>query len=164
MKKENENIEDRLEALKEGIEFRVPENYFDNFAERLRTRIQEESKPVIKLSWYMYLKPALGIAAVLTIVFLLVRVPVKLSLRDQKLLTNNENILTKGKPSVDQVTSSLSDELTASFESLVQLSQSQFLSTLEADVNHSDPSQIDQEALVEYLADNSIDYELIGNN
>ncbi len=71
MKEENENIEQRLEALKKDKEFRVPDNYFDNFAERLRSRIKEENKPVIKLSWFMYLKPALGIAAVLTIAFLL---------------------------------------------------------------------------------------------
>jgi hypothetical protein len=162
MKEENENIEHRLEGLKNGREFRVPENYFDNFAERLRARIEEERKPVIKLSWFTYLKPALGIAAVLTIALLLIKVPVKLSLREQKII--NENSLTTIKTSNETATSRLSDELAASFESLVQLPQSQFLSTLEADADQDNQSQIDQKALEEYLADNSIDYDLIRNN
>ena len=42
MKEENENIEQRLEHLKNGKTFRVPENYFEDFAERLRARIEEE--------------------------------------------------------------------------------------------------------------------------
>ena len=162
MKEENENIEHRLEGLKNGKEFRVPENYFENFAERLKARMEEESKPVIKLTWFTYLKPVLGIAAVLTIALLLIKVPVKLSLREEKLIS--ENTLTTNKPSNDTAASSLSDELAASFESLVQLSQSQFLSTLEADVNQDNQSQIDPNVLEDYLADNSIDYELISNN
>jgi len=163
MKEENENIEQRLEHLKNGKTFRVPENYFEEFAERLRTRIQEESKPAPRISWFMYLKPAFGIAAVLAIAILLVRVPVNLSLRDKETLTNNNTLITD-KPSDDSAASSLSDELTAAFESLVQLPQSQFLSTLEEDVNMDNKSQIDPKALEEYLADNSFDYETIGNN
>ncbi len=163
MKEDNENIEHRLEGLKNGKEFRVPENYFDHFSERLKARIEEESKPVIKLSWFTYIRPALGIAAVLTIALLLIKVPVKLSLRDQKLIS--ENALTTNKQSNESSTSSLSDELAASFESLlVQLPQSQFLSTLEADLNQDDQSQVDPKALEEFLADNSIDYELISSN
>jgi hypothetical protein len=157
MKEENENIEQRLEHLKSGNSFRVPENYFEDFAGRLRARIEEEKKPSLRLSWFTYLKPALGIAAVLVIAILIVKVPVNLSKSDQKLLT-------KDVSSTETVTSSLSDELTASFESLVQLPQSQFLSTLEEDVNQGDKSQIDPKALEEYLADNSFDYELMGNN
>jgi len=67
-------------------------------------------------------------------------------------------------PSSDTLASNLSGELTAAFESLVQLPQSQFLSTLEEDVNQGDKSQIDPKELEEYLADNSFDYEIIGNN
>jgi hypothetical protein len=163
MKEDNENIEHRLEGLKSGKDFRVPENYFDNFSERLRARIEEESKPVIKLSWFTYLKPALGIAAVLLIALLLISVPVKLSLLEQKQVS--ENALNTNKQSNESSTSSLSDELAASFESLlVQLPQSQFLSTLEADFNQGDQSQIDPKELEEFLADNSIDYELISSN
>lgn len=162
MKEEHENIEHRLEWLKTGKEFRVPENYFENFSERLKARMEEESKPVIKLSWFTYLKPALGIAAVLTIALLLIKVPIKLSLHEQNLMS--KNALTTSKLSNDSATSSLSDELAASFESLVQLPQSQFLSTLEADFNQNDQSEIDPKALEEFLADNSLDYELIRSN
>lgn len=161
MKEENEYIEERLEHLKSGNTFRVPENYFETFAERLKARIEEERKPAPRISWYMYLKPALGIAAVSTIAFLLVEVPVNLSVSDQKLLSNNK-ITTK--TSNDTESTSLSDELTASFESLVQLPQSQFLSTLEEAVSQDGKSQIDPKSLVEYLADNSFDYEIMGNN
>lgn len=164
MKEENENIEHRLEGLKNGKEFRVPEDYFDGFAQRLMTRIKEENKPVIKLSWFTYLKPAFAIAAVLIIAILLIKVPVKLPTRDQKLLTNNEIIQTSNRLPNDTSTSNLSDELTAYFEALVQLPQSQFLSVLEEDVNQSDQFKIDPTELEEYLADNSIDYETISNN
>jgi hypothetical protein len=159
MKEESENIEQRLEHLKNGNSFRVPDNYFEDFAGRLRTRIEEESKSSRKLSWFVYLKPALAIAAVLAIVLLLVvKVPVNLSQDDYKLFSNNKNTIKT------ETTSSLSEELTASFESLVQLPQSQFLSTLEEDFNQGDKSQIDPKALEDYLADNSFDYEIIGNN
>lgn len=159
MKEENDNIEQRLDHLKNTKTFRVPENYFEDFAGRLRTRIEEESKPAPRISWFMYLKPALGIAAVLAIALLLVELPVNLSVRDQKLVSDN-NTITTNKQSND---TSLGDELTASFESLAQLSQSQFLSTLEA-VDQEGKSQIDSKTLEEYLADNSYDYEIAGNN
>ena len=158
MKEENENIEQRLEHLKSGNNFKVPENYFEEFAGRLKARIGEESKRSVRLSWYMYLKPALGIAAVLLIAILIVKVPVNLS------RSNLKSALTGNSSSSDSVSSSLSDELTATFESLVQLPQSQFLSTLEEDINQGDKSRIDQKALEEYLADNSFDFEIIGNN
>ena len=162
MIEENENIEQRLERLKSERVFRVPENYFDNFSERLKTRIEAESKPVPRFSWLIYLKPALGVAAVLAIAFLFVKLPGDLSLRDQKLLSNNQNTLMTNKPSDDFAGTTISDELAASFESLVQLSQSQFLSTLEEDVNQDGKPGIDSKALEEYLADNSFDYEIIG--
>lgn len=169
MKEENDNIEQRLDHLKNAKTFRVPENYFEDFAGRLRTRIEEESKPAPRISWFMYLKPALGIAAVLAIAFILVEIPINLSVRNQKLLSennNNNNTLTTNttnQPSIETAATSLSNELTASFESLAQLSQSQFLSTLEA-VDQEGKSQIDSKTLEEYLADNSYDYEIVGNN
>jgi hypothetical protein len=162
MKEENENIEQRLEHLKSGNSFSVPENYFEDFSQRLRARIEEESKPVRRISWFMYLKPALGIAAVLAIAFFLIKIPVNLSVSDQKLIANNS--LTTNKPSNDTAAASLNDDLTATFESLVQLPQSQFLSTLEEAVSQDNKSQIDTKTLEEYLADNSFDYEIIGNN
>lgn len=164
MIEENENIEQRLEGLKSDKVFRVPENYFDNFSERLKARIEVESKSVPRFSWLIYLKPALGIAAVIAITFLFIKIPGNLSLQDQKLLSKNQNTLTANKPSNDTAGTSISDELTASFESLVQLSQSQFLSALEEDVNQDGKPGIDSKALEEYLADNSFDYEIIGNN
>jgi len=158
MKEENENIEQRLEHLKSGRTFRVPENYFEDFAGRLRARIEAESKPVPRLSWFMYLKPALGIAAVLAIVFLLVYVPVNLS------LTDHENTLTISQPINDSVNTDVNNNLPASYEALVQLPQSQFLSTLEEVVNQDDAPAIDPKALEEYLAANSFDYETIRIN
>jgi len=162
MKEENDNIEQWLDHLKNAKTFRVPENYFEDFAGRLRTRIEEESKPAPRISWFMYLKPALGIAAVLAIAFILVEIPINLSVRNQKLLSENNNTLTTNQPSIETAATSLSNELTASFESLAQLSQSQFLSTLEA-VDQEGKSQIDSKTLEEYLADNSCDYEIVGN-
>lgn len=154
MNKENENIEKRLEGLKNGPSFRVPENYFDNFAERLRSRIEEESKPFMRISWFNYLKPIIGIAAVLALALFLVNIPVNLSLSDQNRIAD----ISKSEPAI------LSDESNASFESLVQLPQSQFLSALEEVFTGNVEDQIDPKALEEYLADNSFDYEMINSN
>jgi len=164
MKEEYENIEHHLDGLKNGKEFRVPEGYFDSFNQRLMERISEENKPVIKLSWYTYLKPALAVAAVLIIAILLVKVPVQIPSRNQIRLSSNENIQKLDQPSNEISSTSLSDELTTYFESLVQLPQSQFLSVLEEDVNQGDQFRIDPKDLEEYLADNSIDYEIISSN
>lgn len=158
MKEDNENIEQRFEHLKNRRTFRVPENYFEEFAERLRARIEAESKPAPRISWFIYLKPALGIAAVLTILFLLVYVPVNLSLTDHK------NTVTISQPINDSVNTDVNNNLSASFEALLQLPQSQFLSTLEDVVNQDDTPTIDPNALEEYLAANSFDYEIIRTN
>jgi hypothetical protein len=159
MKEVEENIEKRLEGLKNGPSFRVPENYFENFAERLRSRIELESKPVVRISWFNYLKPAFGIAAVLALAFLLVNIPINLSLSDKNSLADKTNV------NVSAVQAGNSDgESTASYESLVQLPQSQFLSALEEVFTDNEESQIDPKALEEYLADNSSDYEIINSN
>jgi hypothetical protein len=42
MKKTDENIENQLGGIKKGQPFRVPENYFETFADRLMIRIVEE--------------------------------------------------------------------------------------------------------------------------
>jgi hypothetical protein len=161
MKEENENIDHRLEGLKNERAFRVPDGYFDTFTERLSTRIEQESKPSWRISWFAYLKPALGIAAVLAIAFLLVYVPVNLSLPQYNngSVASNEQIKDSSKTNTDAI-----NELSATFESLVHLSQSQFLSTLEEVDSHNDPSQMDPAALEAYLADNSFDYDFIGSN
>jgi hypothetical protein len=159
MKDEDENIEKWLEGLKNGPSFRVPENYFENFAERLRSRIEKERKPVLRISWITYLKPSLGIAAVLALAFLLVNIPINLSLSDKNSLADQSQV------NVPNVRTSNSDgESTASYESLVQLPQSQFLSALEEVFTNNDENQIDPKALEEYLADNSTDYEIINGN
>jgi len=158
MKKENLNIEQQLERLKNENVFKVPENYFENFAERLSVLIREESKPKIYYSWVnYYLKPVFGIAAVLTILFLLVYVPVKYSFEEDQNLTEIRQMNSKSE------TIDLNEQL-ASFETLIMLPQSQFLSALEEVENTEDADMIDSKELGEYLADNSFDYELFRNN
>ena len=69
MKNTDENIEKLFGGLKKGQPFRVPENYFETFADRLKERISgEEQTNHHKRSLYFYLKPVLMAAASIVLV------------------------------------------------------------------------------------------------
>src|SRR5665647_1357814 len=76
MKKTEENIENQFGNRKKDQPFKVPEGYFETFAERLMIRIEEE-QPDKKRSLFFYLKPVLMMAASFAFVMLLVYVPIK---------------------------------------------------------------------------------------
>lgn len=159
MKEENLNIEKRLEVLKNKEVFKVPENYFEDFAGRLKSRIAKESKAPVRISWIdYYLKPALSIAAVFAILFLAIYIPVNKTFNKGK-----TKIVQSGKPAkIENIQQST--EMGDSFEALTMLPQSQFLSTLEDVESQDEATAIDPKALEEYLADNSSDYDLFTNN
>lgn len=158
MKKEILNIEQQLERLKNEKVFKVPENYFEDFSGRISTRIKEESKPKTYMPWInYYLKPVFGVAAVLAILFLLVYVPFKYSVQEEK------NLAEIGQINTSTESSDINEQL-ASFEALTMLPQSQFLSVFEEVNNIENTEVMDNKALGEYLADNSFDYELFRNN
>ena len=77
MKKTDGNIENQLGNIKKGQPFRVPENYFETFADRLMIRIAEEGGELHrkKRSLVIYLRPILMVAASILLVMLLFSVP-----------------------------------------------------------------------------------------
>lgn len=73
MYKEEENIEPEFMKRPGTNPFRTPEGYFDSIEDRIMGKIQlpEKKKPV-SVGILRILKPVIGIAAMLTLVFLLV--------------------------------------------------------------------------------------------
>lgn len=147
---ENEkNSEHRLDYLKKGQPFRVPENYFETFNERLKDRIALEDRPE-KKNWFLfYLKPALGLAASFALIFLLVYVP-----------------LVKFMPGKDYMAQQKADTLTngptggITSDYLSYFTEGQFFSAFE-DMSEYETKSISSDAIVEYLAVNCSDYEII---
>ena len=60
---ELKNIAPNLSNMKKDSPFRVPEDYFDNFAARLENKIQQENKPQHRSKLYLLRKPYLAVAA-----------------------------------------------------------------------------------------------------
>jgi hypothetical protein len=76
MYKEEENIEPEFMKRPGTNPFRTPEGYFDSFEDRVMKGIQlQEKKKPGSVGILRILKPVLGIAAILTLVFLLVNNP-----------------------------------------------------------------------------------------
>ncbi|NQU85247.1 MAG: hypothetical protein HQ541_05755 [Mariniphaga sp.] len=72
---ELKNIAPKLSKIRKENPFKIPNNYFDDFNARLDEKIKQEyqikkSNPVIRI-----LKPVIGIAASLAIIFMLVNWP-----------------------------------------------------------------------------------------
>lgn len=82
-----------LEKMKKQNPFVVPENYFNEFSEHLTQRInaEEEHKSVFR-KVYVFLKPAIGLAASLILIFLLVYSPLKKTPKISNSIHPNENI------------------------------------------------------------------------
>jgi len=76
MHKEEENIEPEFMKRPGTNPFRTPEGYFDSLEDRIMKEIQlpEKKKPVM-VGIFRILKPVMRIAAMLTLVFLLVNNP-----------------------------------------------------------------------------------------
>ncbi len=67
-----------LEKIKKQNPFIVPENYFDEFSGRLAQRINtEETHKTVFRKMYVFLKPAIGLAASLILIFMLVYSPLR---------------------------------------------------------------------------------------
>ncbi len=158
MKKENINIEKRLKYLKNENVFKVPDNYFEDFAGRLKTRIVEEVKPAARLSWTdLYLRPALGITAVFAILFMAIYIPISKTFKEQKVnitYSNKSANINSNKTGTEQ----------GDLEALMLMPQSQFLSALEEVETSGNVPTIDPQALEDYLAENTIDYDLLTSN
>jgi len=77
MYKEEENIEHRFMKRPGTNPFRTPDNYFDSIEDRIMKgiQLQEKKKKPASVSILRILKPALGIAAMLALIFILTNNP-----------------------------------------------------------------------------------------
>lgn len=62
---------DKLDGMKKDLPFSLPENYFENFPERLRDRLETRQKSGFVEKTYKLVRPQLAIAAVLAAFILL---------------------------------------------------------------------------------------------
>lgn len=139
------NKHDLKNQLPEGLNknpFTVPDNYFEDFDEKIKKRLDDNSKPqIIEIA-----KPYLSIAAILIGLFIVWNVILKvyLSVSDFGNTIVTEQI-TDDDVYIDEVDESLFAEM-YSIEDTVS-----FMSSSLADV--------DTETLIEYLADNESDFD-----
>lgn len=155
MKQEKENIENLLRNPRKGQPFRVPENYFETFAERLKVRIEEEEQPNKKKTLFFYLKPVLMLAASFAFVMLLVYVPIK------KYFPASQNYVSKQQMNNDSL-----DNLSVTpvpIDLISYFSEGQFLSAV-SDMKAIDNETLSTDSLGEYIAANYNDFEIIANN
>ncbi|MCK5537550.1 MAG: hypothetical protein KAI79_12040 [Bacteroidales bacterium] len=82
---ELKNVAPELSKLKKENPFGTPDNYFDNFSSRLQLKLKEEKRIVPKQQNKIIriLKPALGVAASLALIFMLAYWPVKTFMPNQ---------------------------------------------------------------------------------
>jgi hypothetical protein len=73
-------IADKLDGMKKDLPFSLPENYFENFPERLRERMETSQKSGFFEKTFRLIRPQLAIAAVLAAFALLGYVIVKSTL------------------------------------------------------------------------------------
>ena len=154
MKEENENIENLFGSHIKGQPFRVPEDYFETFADRLKERIEEEEQPNKKRTLFVYLKPVLMMAASFAFVMLLVYVPIK-----KYLPSTDKGYITQQKWNSDSVDSSVVVPATL----ISYFSEGQFLSAI-SDMNELEADTISTENLGDFIAANYNDFEIIANN
>jgi len=96
----------------------------------------------------------LGIAAVFAVLFLAVYIPVNESSKDgNTVISYNE-----------QPVNTNNGNERGDIEALMMMTQSQFLSALEAAETSEDDGAIDPQKLKDYLAENSLDYYLLTSN
>ena len=152
MKETDENIENQFGIPKKEHPFRVPDGYFETFADRLKARIEEDEQPNKKRSLFIYIKPALMMAASFILVMLLVSVPIK------KFFPGN-GYFSQQQLNIDSV-DSVGVVPAAIFS---YFSEEQLLSAV-TDMNEFEADTISTDNLGDFIASNYSDYELIANN
>jgi len=150
---ELEKIAPELSKIKNGSPFRAPDNYFDNFSDRLSKRIGEEraghstaGKQIIHL-----IKPALKVAASIAFIAMLVYSAMTYLLPGAfKRQPGNEVALTEE----ERISSFIENVDENSFFALIQ----------ETEPVISEEEQFDNEELLSYLCCNISEYEIYLEN
>ena len=154
MKKLDENIENLFGDQKKGQPFRVPEGYFESFADRLKVRIEAEKYAANNRSLLRNLKPVLAVAACFALAMMLVYVPFKKYFPSDKGYVSQQASI--NNYSVDSV-SNFPLNLISDF------SDDQFFMAL-SDMNEIESKTLSSENLADYISANYNDYEIIANN
>lgn len=155
MKQKEENNENLFGNHRKDQPFRVPEGYFETFADRLKVRIEEEQQPDKKRSLLFYLKPVLMVAASFAFVMLLVYIPVK------KYFPSNESYVSRQQSNIDSIDSG--DVTPVPIDLISYFSEGQFLSAI-SEMKAIEAETISNDSLGDYIAANYNDFEIIANN
>ena len=153
MKEKNGNIENLFGDLKKENPFRVPENYFETFADRLNARIKEDERSQNMRTLFSYLKPIMAIAAILVLVMLLVYVPVN------KYFSAYQGEFAQNKSG--KVPDDSTNAGPAAF--IANFSEEQLLSAF-SEVKDLDSKKLSSENLADYIAANFSNYEILADN
>jgi len=141
---EIKKIAPELSKIKKENPFGTPDNYFDDFSARLQMRIEAEKQATVprKIKFRDILKPALGLAASFAIIFMLVYVPLKTFIPDQR-----------------TEVAALSDDYDEAgiLDYIENIDESSFISLLNEDENEDVFSDDD---LALYVTANFSDYEI----
>ena len=150
MKKQDENIQNLFGNAGNKQPFRVPENYFETFADRIKAKIEKEELPSMKKTLYFYLKPALSMAASIALIMLLVYVPIK------KFFPSDVGYLSQQQTNKDSVN-------LIPVELITYFTEGQFLSAV-SEMNEIETQRLSPDSLGDYIAANYNEYEIIANN
>jgi len=149
MKMNNSEIEKEAALKRMETGFNVPEGYFETFGERLKLRMEQEQRPRHSKTVLHYLKPVMGLAAGLAILL-------------SVYLHYPTNVSTEGISQV-KIGDTLdpndpSDQFLSNYASVI--SEGQFISAIN-EMDQYDPSKMPKDALVDYLASNCSDFEIL---
>ncbi len=154
MKNLDGNTENLFGDLKKSQPFRVPEGYFESFADRLKVRIEEEKYAANKRSLIRYLKPVLAVAACFTLAMMLVYVPFKKHFpSDNSYISQQKSINILYLDSVNNFPLNL----------ISDFSDDQFFMAI-SDMNEFESKTLSSENLADYISASYNDYEIIANN
>lgn len=126
----------KLEDINKENPFSVPENYFENFYDRLKDKIDEQPKEVKTLTFNLsrFIKPIVSIAAIILLVLMLTNI-------DQK---QPEYYLAESDSYIENILYDMDD---LSF----------------AEAYYSEEGELNSDDLEDYVLDNITDYEIINN-
>jgi len=153
MKKTDENRENLFGDLRKTQPFRVPENYFETFADRLKVRIAEEEYQRKNKPLLFYLKPAFTIAASLAITMLLLYVPYRKFTSPDPEMIAQQRLVNDAADSLNAIPVSI----------FSYFSDDQFISAVRA-MNDLDSQSLSAENLADFIAADYSEYEIIANN
>ena len=158
MKDKNKHTANDLGYPKIGTGYTVPEGYFETFGERLNVRLKVEAAPQRQKNQFkgivFYLKPAMGLAAGLAILLL-----VYSHYKDNQSIT----LFSELQSATVTQTEDHSELLPLPNVFAYLVTENQFFSAL-TDIDEYDASKISKEGLVDYLASNCSDFEILNAN